>query len=184
MGAPSGNPPMVAMHQPPHYCSPPSYGKVSGPGGGNRSSPYGGGAGEKPTNGMRPGDWCCPSCGNHNYASKMACNKCGVPKAALMGGMMPGMGGMMGAGMQGGKRPGDWKCYGCGNNNYASREECNKCGIPKKVFIKKSGMRPGDWVCNGCSNHNFSDKLECNMCKAPKVSGTVHTVKVRPGDWM
>merc|ERR1719482_2340581 len=31
---------------------------------------------------MRPGDWICPSCNNHNYADKIRCNKCGVPKTA------------------------------------------------------------------------------------------------------
>ena len=30
---------------------------------------------------MRPGDWICPQCNNHNYADKVRCNKCAVPKA-------------------------------------------------------------------------------------------------------
>jgi hypothetical protein len=31
---------------------------------------------------MRPGDWMCPACNNHNFASKTSCNKCGLPKPA------------------------------------------------------------------------------------------------------
>ena len=29
---------------------------------------------------MRPGDWMCPSCNNHNYADKIRCNRCKIPK--------------------------------------------------------------------------------------------------------
>ena len=34
----------------------------------------------RPAN-MRPGDWMCPSCNNHNYADKIRCNRCKMPKA-------------------------------------------------------------------------------------------------------
>ena len=30
----------------------------------------------------RPGDWICPSCKNHNYSSRLKCNRCGAPKSA------------------------------------------------------------------------------------------------------
>ena len=68
------------------------------------AGPRGGG---RPTN-MRPGDWVCPSCNNHNYADKIRCNRCKVPKAEVfdpytMGTMrsaVQGMAGMM-QGMQG-----------------------------------------------------------------------------------
>ena len=33
----------------------------------------------RPAN-MRPGDWMCPSCNNHNYADKVRCNRCKMPK--------------------------------------------------------------------------------------------------------
>ena len=48
---------------------------------------------------------------------------------------------MAGAGKDGGKdkgkgggkepRPGDWKCSGCGSNNFARRTECFKCNSRK-----------------------------------------------------
>ena len=56
----------------------------------------------------------------------------------------------------------------CGNHNYASREECNKCGIPKGANIARTGLRPGDWVCKACLNHNFASRTDCNKCGAPK----------------
>ena len=30
--------------------------------------------------GLRPGDWVCKACLNHNFASRTDCNKCGAPK--------------------------------------------------------------------------------------------------------
>merc|ERR1712232_62332 len=95
----------------------------------------------------------------------------------MMQGMMGGKGGMM--------KPGDWKCFGCNNINYASRDACNKCGIPKDNFIARSGMRPGDWFCPDCKNHNYADKVNCNKCQRPKGDAPTQPGKnMRPGDWM
>merc|ERR1712039_199510 len=84
------------------------------------------------------------------------------------------------------RRPGDWQCYACKNVNYANRMQCNKCQIPKQVFISKAGIRMGDWICPECSNHNYADKTVCNKCKAPKAEGTPLPMGnlMRPGDWM
>uniref|UniRef100_A0A7S0IN53 RanBP2-type domain-containing protein n=1 Tax=Calcidiscus leptoporus TaxID=127549 RepID=A0A7S0IN53_9EUKA len=106
---------------------------------------------------MRPGDWICHSCSNHNYADKLACNRCRIPKAGL------------GANM----RPGDWICRACGNHNYSDRTACNRCGLDKTVYIASTGMRQGDWICAACKNHNYADKTACNKCKAPKATTSV-----------
>jgi len=158
------------------------------------ASPYGK---SKDASGMRPGDWSCPSCGNHNYADKMACNRCRTPKAAGMGmgvmgmggmgmggmSMMPGMMPMMGGAGQ--QRPGDWKCFACDNVNYASREQCNKCQVSKSTYIAKTGVRPGDWLCSMCQNHNYADKMACQKCNAPKGNNEVlGTNKMKQGDWL
>lgn len=110
-----------------------------------------------------------------------------MSKAALIGGapamnMMAPQANMAMQAMQV-MRPGDWKCYGCANINYASREDCNRCGVSKNVFIKKTGMRPGDWVCSACNNHNYADKTLCNKCKAAKSPSAIKQ-PTRPGDWM
>jgi len=158
--------------------------KGFGKGGGMRGTPFS----KDPVQGlgpMRPGDWICAQCGNHNYASRMACNKCFSPPAYMSNGYMMSGGGF-GKGGKGGsmKHEGDWTCYACNNLNYASREACNKCQIPKTTFISKSGMRVGDWLCTACRNHNFKDKAWCNKCHVPKGSSTIYQGNLRDGDWI
>jgi len=71
---------------------------------------------------MRPGDWFCPECDAHNFASKRACFRCNVDKPA-------------GAGRQGGARgserlgpkEADWNCPECGFSNFATRSYCKRC---------------------------------------------------------
>lgn len=158
------------------------YGKAAAPqalSGKGRGMPYG-----KPavspmslatTTGMRPGDWLCPLCGNHNYANRATCNRC-----------QSGAGG--GKGMLSfdgeNKRPGDWECFGCGNHNFANREACNKCGVSKTVFIGPSGVRPGDWICPHCENHNYADKTHCNKCAIAKGNTVACTGNMKEGDWL
>merc|ERR1712190_405487 len=61
-------------------------------------------------------------------------------------------------------KQGDWMCGSCGNHNFASRVECNRC------HQLRPGFKHGDWVCRDatCRNHNFKSRTECNKCNAPK----------------
>ena len=80
----------------------------------------------------RPGDWDCPSCNAHNFASKQACYHCGEAKPANLPTESVYGGGYNG-GFQGAanRRPGDWDCDQCGAHNFASRNACYKCQAPK-----------------------------------------------------
>jgi hypothetical protein len=91
----------------------------------------------------RPGDWACLSCANHNYASRVVCNRCHVPKPSnppppvpllpvFPGLPFPRLDGIGPPPIQA-VRPGDWMCPDCGNHNYASRLRCNRCTEPKPV---------------------------------------------------
>lgn len=151
---------------------------------------------------MRPGDWCCVSCGNHNFASREVCNKCGDAKTYASGGCLAAGYGPAATGARPRAspyeaaasaatasasvvRPGDWACPACGNHNYASRTACNRCkaprGAPGAAAAPMAGgsgsvMRPGDWACPLCGNHNYASRTECNRCKAPKTSMLDDTV--------
>lgn len=181
----------------------PSYGKQAG-GAAVRAQPYS--APPQSPGGMRPGDWCCPSCGNHNYASRKSCGKCGVSKMILVQGMLggammpqqhmmpqhqmqPQMQAQRQAQMSMGPfaRPGDWKCPQCENHNYARRTECNKCGGPKQDVSNVPNFRIGDWICPTCSNHNYASKDACGRCGHSKPAGVAApqaTQSMKPGDWI
>ena len=133
---------------------------------------------------MRPGDWICQACNNHNYADKIACNRCRVPKPGQWHGM-PGGGPTM--------RQGDWICRACANHNYADKTSCNRCKLEKNVYITATGMREGDWICPSCNNHNYADKTACNKCAVPKAamhivhvgkSSTASSKRLRDEDWV
>merc|ERR1719410_1158186 len=83
---------------------------------------------------LKPGDWLCPSCQDHNFAKNEACRKCGLPRpegAAFAygssqpaGGALAAMGGAAGAMMGmgggcGGMKAGDWMCQACGDHQFA-----------------------------------------------------------------
>ena len=38
-------------------------------------------------------------------------------------------------------RVGDWMCRACGNHNYADKLKCNRCAVPKHVYIAATGLR-------------------------------------------
>ena len=61
---------------------------------------------------IRPGDWNCPYCQNHNFASRAVCKQCREPKPASQ------------------SRPGEWQCK-CGELNFAKRTECRGCSAPQ-----------------------------------------------------
>merc|ERR1712187_58559 len=65
----------------------------------------------------RPGDWNCPSCGNHNFSSRTDCKQCGLPRPDNQ--------------VREGQKPGDWICASCGDLVFASKSSCRMCGAAK-----------------------------------------------------
>ncbi|CAE7637875.1 RANBP2 [Symbiodinium sp. CCMP2592] len=130
-----------------------------------------------PMSGMRAGDWICPACSNHNYADKVMCNRCRIPKP---GGWSASPVANKPAREM---RPGDWICPSCANHNFADKLFCNRCNLPKEKAGEVPGSGPdqqpptqawrfrqGDWMCPACGNHNYSSRTACNRCNAPRPS--------------
>ena len=144
---------------------------------------------------MKPGDWSCPKCKNHNYANKKVCNRTGCEEPKPRGG------GGRGRDSRGGYRsnnsggfnnsnmkPGDWSCPKCKNHNFANKKVCNRTGCeePKprggggrgrdsrgyqssnSGGFNDSNMKPGDWNCPKCKNHNYAKRTVCNRCDTRK----------------
>jgi len=126
------------------YEQQPGFPQGGGYGGGY---PQGGCNNNYQRNDRRPGDWGCPECAAHNFASKTACFKCGVPKPDNMpkdtsfvpqpqqgGYQQQYEGGYGGGGSKDQQivwREGDWDCVACSAHNFASRGQCFKCHAPK-----------------------------------------------------
>lgn len=92
----------------------------------------------------------------------------------------------------GGRKPGNWICPGCSNDNFSFRTECQKCQEPKPEGAgdnngggdrrggdrngdggdrRGGGSKPGTWICASCSNDNFAFRTECKRCQEPKPEG-------------
>ncbi|KAJ9441265.1 RNA-binding protein cabeza [Diplonema papillatum] len=78
----------------------------------------------------KPGDWMCGACGNHNFARRASCHRCGAVKAPAGPGAPPVDGNYGGGGwgsMNVKREAGDWDCPNCGNLNFQRRTECHRC---------------------------------------------------------
>jgi predicted RNA-binding Zn-ribbon protein involved in translation (DUF1610 family) len=83
-----------------------------------------------PSEALRPGDWKCPNCGDHVFASRSECRKCKTLKPEPVGIVPPPP---AASGKQG-----DWTCTKCGFDNYANRDECRRCGAARPEDVEKS----------------------------------------------
>ncbi|KAI9316052.1 hypothetical protein BX666DRAFT_1954379 [Dichotomocladium elegans] len=123
---------------------------------------------------LRPGDWNCPGCGFHNFASRRTCFKCNtenpnappaIVQSAPLATSLPSQ--PMATHSQN-FIPGDWICpnYSCSFHNYASRYQCFKCGTfrPQNAGSASHGGPPG---------HNAP----------PSYGRPHHPITFRPGDW-
>ncbi|KAI8142315.1 ribonuclease H-like domain-containing protein [Fennellomyces sp. T-0311] len=143
---------------------------------------------------LRPGDWNCPSCSFHNFASRRSCFKCNTenPNAPQQSSHTPAMPTPMPPPVANPPNftPGDWMCpnYQCSFHNYASRVQCLKCGTyrpqhgsaapapPPSTSYGRPPItfRPGDWYCPNpaCGFQNFASRASCFRCQTPNPNPT------------
>ena len=87
---------------------------------------------QTPTGVKRPpkssaGDWTCTGCKNINFARRINCNICQMPKPYFEILKTP----ISQVGPQGLFKDSDWQCFNCRNINFQKRENCNICNEPK-----------------------------------------------------
>eukprot|EP00434_Breviolum_minutum_P001208 symbB.v1.2.001057.t1/scaffold33.1/size517934/9 len=88
---------------------------------------------------MRPGDWACPNCGDHNFARNTQCRKCGTPRPADVTEFPKPVAEPTYTPDGRQMRPGDWICENCGDHNFARNQQCRKCGHPRPSEVRPSG---------------------------------------------
>jgi len=82
----------------------------------------------------------------------------------------------------------DWECRECKNSNFSFRNECNRCGAPKRKDgppskkwegndrragdrTESTQPRAGDWECPQCGKSNFAKRNDCFGCGRSKRVG-------------
>jgi predicted RNA-binding Zn-ribbon protein involved in translation (DUF1610 family) len=139
---------------------------------------------------LKPGDWRCEACGDHQFAKNSECRKCGQPRSGDSLGM----------------KPGDWHCPTCQDLQFARNTECRKCGTPnpdpagsqaameagKEAGYGGAMEKPGDWYCPNCGDLQFARNQQCRKCGTanPDPEGSAalsqtrpNNVNEKPGDW-
>jgi len=93
---------------------------------------------------LRPGDWNCPICGAHNFASKFQCFRCAKAKNPFLEGVfnlpISGMGMGMNEPAPQNMKVGDWLCSRCNAHNFASKFQCFRCGQGKNPMLDTSAL--------------------------------------------
>eukprot|EP01130_Rhizamoeba_saxonica_P007811 TRINITY_DN3160_c2_g4_i1.p1 TRINITY_DN3160_c2_g4~~TRINITY_DN3160_c2_g4_i1.p1 ORF type:complete len:412 (-),score=49.93 TRINITY_DN3160_c2_g4_i1:452-1687(-) len=141
----------------------------------------------------KPGDWNCSQCKDLNFASRTQCHKCGASKTTLSNSTTSSKTkysitanistSFAASSIQ--AKPGDWNCDQCNDLNFASRNQCRKCGANKPYgntseyttsFTTSSiQAKPGDWNCDQCNDLNFASRNQCRICGAKKPSGSSYS---------
>lgn len=143
----------------------------------------------------KPGDWICPSCGDHQFARNQQCRRCNSPNPYPMG---QGNITFASGGMQ--PKPGDWFCPSCNDLQFARNIQCKRCGSPNPSPTNNTGssfhMKPGDWLCPSCGDLQFARNAQCRKCGTanPEPNSMMHPApsefigkgkgkEMKPGDW-
>merc|ERR1711957_498329 len=85
---------------------------------------------------LRPGDWICPGCGDHQFARNEECKQCQTAKPDDCVVAKAEM------------KDGDWNCPDCGDHQFARNTKCRQCGAanPEGSAVsapKKKGKASG-----------------------------------------
>lgn len=89
---------------------------------------------------QKPGDWLCPICQFHNFASRESCFKCRKERE---------------------KKFQDWRCADCDFKNFERNTACRKCGLARDTSQKKR-LERNTWVCDICQTRSKSIQKWCS----------------------
>ena len=86
--------------------------------------------------------WQCEKCNNFNFESRTKCNRCGIDKMPKSIQKIKEENELNNNGEKKKKplieRKGDWQCPKCRNLNFAFRQSCNRCKLPKPINVQSN----------------------------------------------
>lgn len=136
---------------------------------------------------LKKGDWHCPRCAMHNFATKKMCFGCSAPRPADQ----PRYNGADGFRRDGGggPKPGDWTCPACAKNNFASRLACFSCSALRPADLPRFG-RPREAPFKAWEGENartltaYDRPRNASAYNGPRNAGEAGGgVTARSGDW-
>merc|ERR1711957_48064 len=130
---------------------------------------------------VKPGDWNCPGCGDHNFARNKVCRSCSAgPENAVADADVEAF-------LQSNaiedhaagvfrELPGTLQKVVMDAGSLADARNptavlVSRIGRAKQGTLKMEEMRPGDWKCPVCGDHNFARNESCRKCSAAAVHG-------------
>ena len=115
--------------------------------------------------------WECEKCNNFNFESRTICNRCEAPKQPKSLQQIKMENELKSVEKK--KKPlierkGDWQCPMCHNLNFAFRVTCNRCKLPKEIYLKYSMKQKmiNDNLNKNLNNINLQNKY------APQIPTT------------
>ena len=112
--------------------------------------------------------WECEKCNNFNFESRTICNRCNVPKQPKSLEQIK-LENELKSGEKKKKplveRKGDWQCPACHNLNFAFRISCNRCKLPKEMYLKYSMNQKK-------MNENMNNNINLQSNYIPKMPNT------------
>ena len=120
--------------------------------------------------------WECEKCNNFNFESRTICNRCEAPKQPKTLEQIK-LENELKSGDKKKKplieRKGDWQCPLCHNLNFAFRVSCNRCKLPKEMYLNYSMKQQKlSENLNNMNNINLQNNYVSNIPTTQIVNNT------------
>merc|ERR1712096_464415 len=106
---------------------------------------------------MRPGDWVCPTCGDHQFARNTECRKCSggeVQQVCSVHGKPRSVNNLTDDGSGGMRCQPGFECQ-LSSGGKGGGKGLGGGGWGPAAGAGSGEMKPGDWNCPGCGDHQF-----------------------------